>query len=79
MYMEYPEEQLEPTGVNQFKLGYFPHPDTYASKKRFFEKVSQLPIDSNLPVSFICGSTVFQCCHGMKPKSYREQMGGMKI
>ncbi len=76
MYMEYDEENIKQVGVNQFILNInaYPYPDTYASKKRFFEKYCQLPIDSKLPISFTRGSRIFQTCHGIKPVSYREQI-----
>ncbi len=74
MYMEYQEEKIEQIGLNQFKIDYFPQPDTYASKKRFFEKYCQLPIDANFPISFTCGSVTLQSCHNIKPTSYRPQI-----
>ena len=72
--MEYQDEQLEQVGVNQFRMtNSYSHPDTYASKKRFFEKYCQLPIDPKIPISFDCGHLLFQCCHDIKPISYREK------
>ena len=74
IYMEYQEGKIEQIGVNQFKVSTFLHPDTYASKKRFFEKYCQLPIDSKIPISFASDSMIFQSCHGIKPVSYQEQI-----
>lgn len=74
MYMEYQEEKIKQVGVNKFIIDSYPHPDTYASKKRFFEKYCQLPIDSKMPISFICDLMIFQSCHGIKPESYRERI-----
>lgn len=74
MYMEYCEEKIEQIGINEFKSdSYFPHPDSYASKKRFFEKHSQLPVNILIPITLQCGSTKFQCCHGLMPNLYKEQ------
>lgn len=74
MYMEYEEEKLEIINTNEFKSEYFPHPGTYASKKRFFEKYCQLPVNLKAPIILNCGSAKFICMHGVKPKSYYDQM-----
>lgn len=80
MYMKY-EENLEQVGINQFKTDNFSHPDTYASKKRFLEKYAQLPVDPQLPITIIRGTKIYECCHGIKPTSYRERItnGGMRF
>lgn len=40
MYMEYCEEKIEQIGINEFKAdSYFPHPDSYASKKDFSKSI----------------------------------------
>lgn len=73
MYMDYSEEtKLEETGTNEFTGQFFPHPDTYAAKKRFFEKVGQLNITQGMPITIKAGTTEYQACNGIKPKSYRD-------
>lgn len=73
MYMEYSDEtKLEETGTNEFTGQFFPHPDTYATKKRFFEKLGQLNITQGMPITIKAGTTEYQVCDGMKPKSYKE-------
>lgn len=71
VYMEYPEN-LEKIGNNEFKTDYFTHPDTYASKKRFFEKVGQLPLDSQDIIIIHCGRREYRMCNGVKPKTIME-------
>lgn len=78
MYMEFPEKPMKEIGVNTFKMDFFPYPDTYASKKRFFEKVGELPVTPDMPIIIRCGSTEYQACHGVKPKSCRELLEEMK-
>lgn len=69
MYMEYPEEELIKVADNTYELNsFFPHPDSYASKKRFFEKINQLDVDSSKPINIQCSNTNFQLLHGVKPE-----------
>lgn len=79
MYMEYPDEEFTIVDTNNFNTKFWPHPDTYASKKRFFEKVGQLPVNSHEPIIINCGSAKFECCHGIRPKSYRERITTVNI
>lgn len=73
MYMEYPEEQIVKSGDNTFVLNdYFPHPDSYATKKRFFQKYDQLDVDQTKPINIQCSNSKFQLLHGIKPTSIRE-------
>lgn len=76
IYMEYPEDGIELLDENLFKITHaFPHPDTYASKKRFFEKVDQLKVVSGIPVLIDCGGfNIYKASHGVKPKTYHEIM-----
>ena len=75
IYMKYPEEELIKTGENTYELkNFFPHPDSYASKKRFFEKVDQLEVDASKPINIKCAGENFQSLHGIKPKTRDEMM-----
>lgn len=80
MYMEYPQEELIKVADNTYKSNsYFSPPDSYASKKRFFEKFGQLDIDPSKPINIQCSIGNFQLLHGVKPKPLNErtvQFGG---
>lgn len=74
MYMEFPNDSMEQIGVNEFQTEFHPYPDTYSSKKRFFEKVGQLEIQPDIPILIHCGSEVFEVCNGLAPLSFFERM-----
>lgn len=73
IYMDYSDEvKLEETGTNEFTGQFFSHPDTYATKKRFFEKVGQLNVTQGMPITIKLGTEEYQAFDGIKPEPYRE-------
>lgn len=56
LYMKYPEkEEITKISDNTFKIEeYFTKPDSYSSKKRFFEKVAQLKMNLFEPIIMQC-------------------------
>lgn len=75
MYMEYPQEEIIKVANNTYRLNsFFPHPDSYVSKKRFFKKIDQLDIDPSKPINIQCSNENFQLLHGVKPEFINERM-----
>ncbi len=72
LYMEAPDADLEEVAINEFRGKSYPKPESYSSKKRFFEKVGNLRVTQGMPIIFHCGCEKIQTCHGLKPKSRWE-------
>lgn len=80
MYLLYPKEvQLIETGTNEFTIETIeqgstvsPVPDTYAAKKRFFEKVGQLPMIEEKPLTFKKSDLEYCAFNGLDPHFSNE-------
>ncbi len=74
MYVECPDDSIQQVAINEFQIGFQATPDTYSSKKRFFNKINQLHITPEFPIVFYYENEVFKMCNGLKPLSYYERM-----
>ncbi len=75
LYMPYNEDLAE-VGPNTYQTQ-SEAPDTYATKKRFFEKIDSLNVTAEMPITIIKTygefHTTYQACDGVKPKTVEEQ------
>lgn len=79
MYLEYFSDSIEQVEENTFKLDYHSSwPDSYASKKRFFEKIGQLDVVKGMPIIFNFGPTTYEAYPGVKPKTVYERIAESK-
>lgn len=61
LYMKYPEkEEITRISNNLFKTENYIGPDSYSSKKRFFEKVDQLEVNEFEPINIRCSSVNYE-------------------
>ncbi len=74
IYMEYQENALLPIGYNSFRINSQATPDTYATRKRFFKKVSELDVDNTKPIVLANEWNVYQCLDGVLPSCERVRM-----
>lgn len=73
LYMKYPEkEEISRISNNLFKTEeHYIKPDSYSSKKRFFEKIAQLEMNSSEPLNIQCSGVNYEI-NCINPVSKKE-------